>query len=119
MLMACAALALGAALGNPAPAQAQGQTTFRPTEETVENLPDGQGREETFYACTACHGLALITAQGMTARQWDDTIQFMIERHNMPPPDAKDRELIVQYLASRFPPRVPQGRPWQNPFLRR
>jgi hypothetical protein len=41
----------------------------------------------------------------------------MIRRHNMPPLDAKDREVVLGYLEAAYPPRAPAVRPgWQNPF---
>src|SRR4029079_13744516 len=43
-------------------AQAQ---NFTPRDESPEEFPAGAGREETFYACTACHGFKLISQQGM------------------------------------------------------
>ena len=110
---ACAVLVLGLF---SAGAQAQGQAAFSPRAETVEDLPAGKGQEETFFACTACHGLALVKAQGMDRRQWNDSVQFMIDRHKMAELPADDRELIVDYLARHYPPRAPQSRGWQNPF---
>lgn len=83
--------------------------------ETPDDLPDGTGRDATFYACVACHGTAIIKAQGMNRERWDATIDWMIERHGMPEIDAGDRVLIVEYLARTFPSRT-RGRP--NPFLR-
>ena len=54
---------------------AQGQPhTFTPTDETPEDLPAGDGREETFYACTACHGFKIVAQQGLTRTQWDDSL---------------------------------------------
>ena len=41
----------------------------------------------------------------------------MIRRHNMPPLDAKDRAVVLGYLAATYPPRAPAARGgWQNPF---
>jgi hypothetical protein len=92
---------------------------FQPTDETPENLPAGKGRDETFYLCTACHGTALVTAQGMRRDQWDETLTWMEEKHKMPPPDAETRDLVLDYLAATFPPRAPQQRGWVNPFSNR
>ena len=50
----------------------------------------GTGRDETFYACTACHGFKLIAQQGMSRRQWEESIELMVRRHNMPPLAPKD-----------------------------
>lgn len=85
-------------------------------EESPDDLPEGKGREEAFYGCTACHGFAIIRQQGMSRERWEATIVDMQVRHNMPEPDATDRQLMLDYLATAFPPRQ-RGRP--NPFLNR
>jgi hypothetical protein len=103
--------AVGGWLWASPPAGAQGYEVV----ETPEDLPEGKGRDETFYACAACHGTALIKAQGMTRERWDATIDWMMERHGMPEIDADDRKLIVDYLAQTFPSRQ-RGR--TNPFLK-
>jgi mono/diheme cytochrome c family protein len=102
------ALTLGVALAVAGAAWAQ--------EESPDDLPQGKGREEAFYGCTACHGFALVRQQGMSRERWDETIDYMSSRHNMPALDAADRALILDYLAANFPPRQ-RGRP--NPFLNR
>ncbi|MGQ0675136.1 MAG: cytochrome C-552 [Rhodospirillales bacterium] len=101
-------------LAVPAAAQQAGGLPPPAPEEKPEDLPDGKGREETFYACVACHGSAIIRQQGMTRDLWDQTLTWMTEKHGMAPPDADERKLIVEYLATAFPPRR-RGRP--NPFL--
>ena len=93
------------------------QTTFTPRDENPEEFAAGAGRDETFYACTACHNFKLVAAQGLSRAGWDDSINLMIRRHNMPPLDAKDREVVLGYLEAAYPPRAPGARPgWQNPF---
>jgi hypothetical protein len=84
--------------------------------DTVDSLPEGPGREETFYACAACHGVAIVKQQGMTRLQWDASIDWMIERHGMAKPDQAEREIILDYLVSQFPPRARRG--GDNPFLK-
>lgn len=81
-------------------------------------LPPGEGREAAFYACTVCHGTALIRAQGMSAERWDHTVQLMIDHHKMHAPDDADRRKIVAYLAQAFPPRAHPGG-FTNPFLKK
>lgn len=83
--------------------------------ESPDDMPPGKGRDETFYACTACHGTLIIRQQGMTRDRWEQTFDYMIERHGMPEIDNDDRALVVEYLASTFPPR---RRAPANPFLR-
>jgi hypothetical protein len=89
-----------------------------PHNDTVADLPDGKGREVTFYACTACHGVALIKAQGLTRDLWDSTFDLMLERHKMAPVKAEERAEILHYLAEQFPPRRGRGRGADNPFLK-
>jgi hypothetical protein len=96
-----------------APAAAQ-QPAFTPRDESPEDYPDGPGREQTFYACTPCHGFKIVAQQGQTRRQWDDTLDWMTQRHNMPRPNDGDRKLLLDYLEAAFPARTPRG--WQNPF---
>lgn len=97
---------------------AVGQVGYQPSEESIEALPAGAGREETFYTCTPCHGTALIRAQGMNAERWNATVQLMIDQHKMNPPDDADRRKIVAYLAMTYPPRAQPGG-FTNPFLKR
>lgn len=92
--------------------------TFTPREESPEEFAAGPGREETFYTCTACHNFKLVAQQGMSRRQWDETITTMNEKHNMPKLDDKERAVVLDYLEVAYPPRV-QERGWQNPFLNR
>jgi hypothetical protein len=100
-------------------AGAAGAQTFAPSEETVEQFPAGAGRDEAFYACTPCHNFKLVAAQGMNRRQWEDSLAWMTEKHNMPPLEGKDRELVLDYLERTYSPRAPttQGG-WRNPFAK-
>ena len=95
----------------------QAAAPFTPRDENPEDFPPGAGRDDTFYSCTACHGFKLVAQQGMNRRQWDDAINLMTTKHNMPPLDAKTRETVLNYLEATFPPRAQRG--WQNPFLNR
>ena len=88
-----------------------------PHNDTVEDLPEGKNRDLTFYTCTACHGVALIKAQGLTRELWDSTLDLMVEKHRMPPIKAEERAEILDYLAETFPPRR-KGRGSDNPFLK-
>ena len=101
------------------PGQTRAQT-YTPRDESPEDYPAGAGRDDTFYACTACHGFKLVAAQGQNRRQWNDTINWMAEKHGMPKLEAKDREIVLNYLEATFPPSAPAGRGgFQNPFLNR
>jgi mono/diheme cytochrome c family protein len=93
------------------------QSAFTPRDENPEDFAAAPGRDETFYACTACHGFRLVAQQGMTRAQWEESLALMVRRHNMPPLDDKDRTVVLNYLEAAYPPRAPAaGRGWQNPF---
>ncbi|WP_337876190.1 cytochrome C-552 [Elioraea sp.] len=110
-------LALAGAGGAvPSPAAAQAPADIPGAIEEIDVLPEGEGREETFYTCTACHNTALIRRSGFTREQWDDLMDWMVTRQNMPPLEADQRKVIVDYLAEHFPPR--RTRPgFVNPFM--
>jgi hypothetical protein len=98
------------------PAQTQSPAPgFTASEERPEDFPEGPGRDETFYACVACHNFKLVAAQGMPRPQWDETLTWMTTRHNMPELSGKDRELILNYLEKHYPPKPARGG-WKNPF---
>ena len=88
-----------------------------PHNDTVDDLPPGPNRELTFLTCTACHGVALIKAQGLTRDLWDSTFDLMLQRHRMPPVKPAERAEILDYLAATFPPRR-RSRDSDNPFLK-
>ena len=79
----------------------------RTTSETGEadeygGLPAGQGREEVFYACQACHSLAIVKQQGLDRESWDETLVWMVEEQEMGTLDPEERKLILDYLATHF-----------------
>ncbi len=102
-----------------ATAQLNTQKQFVPREETPEEFPDGTGRDETFYLCTACHNFKLVAAQGLNRRQWDESFQLMIDKHGMANIEGDDRKLVLDYLEKTYPPGKPaSGGGWKNPFLK-
>ena len=82
--------------------------------ETPDALPAGPGQEATFYTCTACHDTALIRRSRLSRERWDELMDWMTERHGMPPLEGAARVEIVDYLAAHF---RPQRRSGGNPFL--
>lgn len=103
------AIALAALLLVPAAGAAQ-------VEETAEALPDFPGREDTFGYCIGCHSMRVVGRQGMSRVRWDDTLTWMTEKHNMPAPDADLRKVLLDYLASAFPPKPSAQGGWTSPF---
>jgi mono/diheme cytochrome c family protein len=116
--IALAALCLGCGFLAPAEAQSPVEApAFVPKDERVEDLPAGAGRDETFGMCTACHGFKLVSNQGMSRAQWDDTLNWMTSRHNMPDIQGAERDLILDYLAQHYPPKAPaRAGGFKNPF---
>jgi mono/diheme cytochrome c family protein len=113
--------AFGAVLATAMAVSALAQTPriFTPTDESPDDLPAGHGREETFYACTACHGFKIVAQQGMTRAQWDDSLRWMTTKHGMNALEGDDRKLILDYLEAHYPPSVRAGgRDSPNPFLK-
>jgi hypothetical protein len=112
MLAIAMSVAASAGAQTPAPPPA-----FSPSAERLEDLPEAPGREEAFYACTACHNFKLVAAQGLTRAQWDDSLTWMTTRHNMADIQGTDRELILDYLEKHYPPKTPsRAGGWRNPF---
>jgi len=91
---------------------------FNPRDESPQDFPQAPGRDQTFYTCTACHGFKLVAAQGQARPQWEDTLDFMTQRHSMPKLEGDDRKIVVDYLTAAFPPRTSPPGP-QNPFLKK
>ena len=116
LAQASTSVSLGAQSASPS-AQSP---SFASGEETPGQFPAGLGRDETFYVCTACHNFKLVAAQGMSLPQWEDTLAWMTQRHGMPPLEGVERDRVLNYLATTFPPQLPQVRGgWRNPFAPR
>lgn len=89
---------------------------LRADERGIEDFPEGKGREETANMCAACHSGRIVSQQGMSRAQWDETLDVMTARHKMPKLEGEERALIVDYLAAAFPQKARRGAP--NPFLK-
>lgn len=88
-----------------------------PAFEEPGQFPDAPGREETFYACVACHNFKLVAAQGLTRERWAETLAMMSQRHAIQPLDGEDEAVVLDYLAAAFGPKAPGGAAgWRNPF---
>jgi hypothetical protein len=87
----------------------------KPAEDAPEQYPAHPNRDDAFYFCTACHSFKIVAAQGMSRERWDESLDWMVKRHNMPDVQGEDRTRILDYLASAFPERREPGG-WKNPF---
>lgn len=88
-LLLAAGLVLGAGAGAPA-------------QDELGGLPAGPGQEETYYACSACHSIRLVTQQRLPRRRWDHLLDWMVEEQGMPELPADERELILGYLTTHY-----------------
>lgn len=87
-----------------------------PTEATDEDpdlalLPQDEGRMETYYACVSCHSIKLVVQQGMSATDWADTIEWMVDEQDMEELEPENQALIVRYLAKHFGQERPNFKP--------
>ena len=87
--------------GGGAPARSAPETDV-PLNAELGDLPDTPGVEATYYTCSACHSLALVTQQRLTDARWDYTWQWMVEQQGMPEMDAETKETILSYLKRHF-----------------
>ncbi len=83
-----------------APAQAE--------ENPWDPLPPGEGAEETYYACIACHSLRTVTNGGYSQRVWDELLDWMVEEQGMWELEPDERALILNYLSTYI------GEDWQG-----
>ena len=67
-------------------------------------LPQGEGREEVFYLCSACHSIKTVVQQKLSREVWDKTLDYMVAEQGMPELDAEDRLKILNYLGSNVSP---------------
>ncbi len=76
--------------------------------EEYGGLPAGLGREEVFYACQACHSLAIVKQQGLDRDSWDETLVWMVEEQEMDPLDPEERKVILDYLGTYLSDKTPR-----------
>ena len=97
---------------SPIPTQSVSSDEFLPSPQTR--------RQREVEARLKERGTALARRQGMSRRQWEDSLQWMTDRHGMSPLPAKEQKTVLDYLEATFPPRQPAGRGgWQSPFAPR
>jgi mono/diheme cytochrome c family protein len=65
-------------------------------------LPPGEGVEEVYYNCIACHSLRTVTNGGYSRRVWDELLDWMVEDQGMPELPPEEREIILDYLSTHI-----------------
>lgn len=77
-------------------------------EALLESLPEGPGKEETFYLCHTCHSFLLVSQQRLSRAHWDETLDWMVEEQGMSEILNEERELILDYLETHYGEDVPR-----------
>lgn len=65
-------------------------------------LVAGEGAEETYVYCAACHSEMLVAQQGLTRERWADLIEWMVDDQGMEPIEEPDYTLVLDYLAENY-----------------
>ena len=65
-------------------------------------LHPARGAGVTYQYCAACHSEMLVAQQGLTRQDWDELLQWMVDKQGMEPIPAEDRETILDYLAEHY-----------------
>lgn len=73
-------------------------------EQEMALLPAGEGREEVFYLCSACHSIKTVVQQKLTREVWDETLDYMVSEQGMPELDEEERLTILNYLGTHVSP---------------
>jgi cytochrome c5 len=68
--------------------------------QQAQALPEGEGKDLTERACSACHEITLVTAERHTEQQWKTLVDDMVRRGA----EASDSEkkVILAYLVKNF-----------------
>ena len=101
-LSSAAVLAILVAWGVAPPSLLIAEAPLDRDEALLASLPEGPGKEETFYACHGCHSFRLVAQQGLSRKHWDETLDWMVEEQGMPELDDDERTLILDYLEAHY-----------------
>ncbi|WP_025898398.1 hypothetical protein [Sneathiella glossodoripedis] len=65
-------------------------------------LVDKPGAEETYIYCAACHSEKIVAQQGLTRKDWEEVLVWMVEEQEMEPIEEPDYSIILDYLAKHY-----------------
>jgi hypothetical protein len=99
LLLCSAGLILASAVGGmrasaPAPQ----------TKKWADQMPEGDGKKLVVARCHNCHTLETTITAHHDRKEWDATIQRMIDLGTYLTDD--DRKLVVDYLVVNYPPKA-------------
>lgn len=69
------------------------------------DLPPGVMQAKARAACLECHDARIIIQQRLSKNAWANEVDKMVRRGTLL--DTKDRESLIDYLVSNFPPDRP------------
>ena len=69
------------------------------SDDDYDGLPPGEGREDVYSFCAACHSAKLVAQQGLSRESWTETLDWMIEEQGMAELDDEMRTVILDYLS--------------------
>ena len=72
--------------------------------DDYQGLPPGEGRDEVFGLCGACHSMMLVTQQGLSRSTWEEVLVLMVEEQEMAELDPEDEKLVLDYLSKFYGP---------------
>lgn len=82
-------------------------THFGTDTQDWGGLPPGEGREDVFYTCQACHSLITVQQQRLSPSAWKKMLVWMVEEQGMPEPEPEDHARILNYLGTYLAPDSP------------
>ena len=101
MLSTCGAALAALLLVLPMPTGAEDRISRLadvPEDFEFYPLPPGEGVDEVYYGCIACHSLRTVTNGGYSRRVWDELLDWMVEDQGMMEPEPDVREIMLDYL---------------------
>jgi len=69
-------------------------------QEDWGGLPPGDGREDVYNTCQACHSLAIVRQQRLSRAVWTKTLAWMVAEQGMPEPEPEEYARILDYLGT-------------------
>ena len=95
----------------PAPlsfSEASVSTAEQPDEQAdIGILVPGNGGEETYAYCTACHSERIVAQQGQTRDGWAELLEWMVDEQGMAAIDEPDLSRVLDYLSTNYGPDRP------------
>ena len=85
-----------------------GSNRQEPAVSGSPDLPAGTMQEKARNACTTCHDAGIIAQQRLSKEAWTKEVDKMVRWGTQL--DPADRQSLIDYLSSSFPPDKPADR---------